>query len=155
MNASSVISTNSRTLNLNVFIRQMPIDLLEKLREEINAAENLTIAPSFMVDEVSTIIIYLYLYYIFTVFLYCASETWCDREFTQGGSGGSGAGREVELDDLIVLGCDFFRKVTPTEYRLACREAFDWGELIIRGGRIISGTWNPECDVRDERKKVL
>ena len=75
MNASSVISTNSRTLNLNVFIRQMPIDLLEKLREEINAAENLTIAPSFMVDEVSTIIIYLYLYYIFTVFLYCASET--------------------------------------------------------------------------------
>ena len=68
MNASSVISTNSRTLNLNVFIRQMPIDLLEKLREEINAAENLTIAPSFMVEEVSTIIIYLYLYYIFTVF---------------------------------------------------------------------------------------
>lgn len=68
MNASSVISTNSRTLNLNVFIRQMPIDLLEKLREEINAAENLTIAPSFMVEEVSTIIIYLYLYYIFTFY---------------------------------------------------------------------------------------
>lgn len=46
----------------------MPIDLLEKLREEINAAENLTIAPSFMVEEVSTIIIYLYLYYIFTFY---------------------------------------------------------------------------------------
>ena len=45
--------------------RQVPYDLFVKITQEINAADNVTIAPSFVVEGVSTIMFI----YFFTEFL--------------------------------------------------------------------------------------
>lgn len=45
--------------------RQLPDDLFVKVKEVLNAADNLTIAPSFVVEGVSTIMFFLF----FTEFL--------------------------------------------------------------------------------------
>ena len=44
------------------FYRQLPDDLLVKVKEAINSADNLTIAPSFAVEGVSTIIFLNFIY---------------------------------------------------------------------------------------------
>lgn len=55
---SSVIFPTFITVNLMFFYRQLPDDLLVKVKEAINSADNLTIAPSFAVEGVSTIIFF-------------------------------------------------------------------------------------------------
>ena len=49
-------------LNLMFFFRQMPDDLFAKVKEVINAADNVTIAPSFVVEGVSTIMFIFFIY---------------------------------------------------------------------------------------------
>jgi hypothetical protein len=74
-------------------------ELWSEVKETINAAQNLTIDPSFMVEEVSMVIFFIF--FIFKDF-FTAPETWSDREYTQGASRGSGTGWKVSRDILIV-----------------------------------------------------
>jgi hypothetical protein len=45
--------------------RQVPDDLLVKIKEAINAADNVIIAPSYLIEGVSTI---MFIFFIFTEF---------------------------------------------------------------------------------------
>lgn len=80
--------------------RQLPDGLFAAMKDIINGADNVTIAPSFVVKGVSMLMfIYFFLYWVFT-----APETWSDREWNhEDGDGGSGAIRKVVRDVVISL----------------------------------------------------
>ena len=73
------------------FYRNIPDDLFERLKEIINAPDNVTIAPSSVVEEVSQYTCRIYCFIFFTEFFFflllTALETCSDRGGTKGGSG--------------------------------------------------------------------
>jgi ATP phosphoribosyltransferase len=68
----SSLQIHNAEFDYNVF-RQLPNELLAKIKEIINGASNVTIAPSYVVEEVSMI---MFIFFSLLSFFYVRNVKW-------------------------------------------------------------------------------
>ena len=101
------------TLNLNVFFREVPDELFAKMKAIVNDADNVTIAPRSVVEDVSSRIIFYLFLLLLNFFTLCQKREAIEKslrgdageaEDEEGEEGEEGEDEEEEEEEEVPQG---------------------------------------------------